>query len=165
MKFSLNPITLSHQIREMGDPRTRDYPLVVNPLFVFTLLASYLYFVKVAGPRWMKDREPFRILNLVRVYNLALVIINTKFLYTVLRFTYLPGGYYSLWCQGITGVMTDEMRDYYRTGWVYTCVPLLRPPGHGLLHPAQEVHPPHAPAHHPPHHRNRQPVVLHPVCA
>lgn len=120
MKFSLNPITLSNQIQEMGDPRTRDYPLVMNPLFVVTLLASYLYFVKVAGPRWMKDREPFRILNVVRVYNLALVVINTKFLYTVLRFTYLPGGHYSLWCQGITGYATDEMRDYYRTGWIYT---------------------------------------------
>ncbi|KAK8779185.1 hypothetical protein V5799_019474 [Amblyomma americanum] len=120
MKYSLNPFVLSHQIREMGDPRTRDYPLVMNPLFVFALLASYLYFVKVAGPRWMKNREPFRILSIVRFYNLALVVINLRFLYVLLRFTYLPGGHYNLWCQGITGFMTDEMREFYRTGWVYT---------------------------------------------
>ncbi|XP_050028129.1 very long chain fatty acid elongase AAEL008004-like [Dermacentor andersoni] len=120
MKFSLNPVTLSYQIRQMGDPRTRDYPLVMDPLFVVALLAAYLYFVKVAGPRWMKNREPFRILNIVRVYNLALVLINLRFLYVVLQFTYLPGGHYNLWCQGITGHMTDEMREYYRTGYVYT---------------------------------------------
>ncbi|KAL3242601.1 hypothetical protein MRX96_047705 [Rhipicephalus microplus] len=120
MKFSLNPLVLSRQIREMGDPRTRDYPLVMDPLFVVTLVAAYLYFVKVAGPHWMKDREPFRILNVVRVYNLALVLINVRFLYLVLRFTYLPGGHYNLWCQGITGHVTDEMQEYYRTGYVYT---------------------------------------------
>ncbi|KAL1430377.1 hypothetical protein MTO96_015083 [Rhipicephalus appendiculatus] len=104
----------------MGDPRTRDYPLVMDPLFVVTLMAGYLYFVKVGGPRWMKNREPFRILNIVRLYNLALVLINVRFLYVVLRFTYLPGGHYNLWCQGITGYVTDEMQEYYRTGYVYT---------------------------------------------
>ncbi|XP_065311004.1 very long chain fatty acid elongase AAEL008004-like [Dermacentor albipictus] len=122
MKFSLNPITLSHQLRQLGDPRTRDYPVVTNPIFVFTLLLSYLYFVKVAGPRWMKNREPFRIINIVRFYNLLMVSVGIRFLYLVLKFTYLPGGHYSLWCQGITGHMTDEMREYYRTGWIYIAV-------------------------------------------
>ncbi|KAH7947687.1 elongation of very long chain fatty acids protein AAEL008004 [Rhipicephalus sanguineus] len=119
MKFSLNPVALSYRIRQMGDPRTRDYPLVTDPLFVFTLLLSYLYFVRVAGPRWMKNREPFRILHVVRVYNLVMVFLAVKFLVDVLPLTYLPGGEYSLWCQGITGRTSDAMRGYYRTGWVY----------------------------------------------
>ncbi|XP_050027497.1 very long chain fatty acid elongase AAEL008004-like [Dermacentor andersoni] len=122
MKFSLNPIMLSHQLRQLGDPRTRDYPVVTNPLFVFTLLLSYLYFVKVAGPRWMKNREPFRIISIVRFYNLLMISVGIRFLYLVLKFTYLPGGHYNLWCQGITGHMTDEMREYYRTGWIYIAV-------------------------------------------
>ncbi|KAH6927297.1 hypothetical protein HPB50_001562 [Hyalomma asiaticum] len=122
MKYSLNPITLSRQIRQMGDPRTRDYPLVTDPLFVFTLLAFYLYFVKVAGPRWMKDRKPFRILNVVRLYNVLMVSMGIPFLYLVLKYTYLPGGHYNLWCQGITGYMTDEMREYYRTGWIFIAI-------------------------------------------
>ncbi|KAK8765575.1 hypothetical protein V5799_031819 [Amblyomma americanum] len=119
MKLSINPFTLSEHIRQMGDPRTRDYPVVTSPLFMFTVLASYLYFVKVAGPRWMKNREPFKILSIVRIYNLILVAVGMRFLCLVLKFTYLPGGHYNLWCQGITGFMTDEMRDYYRTGWIY----------------------------------------------
>ncbi|KAL3197787.1 hypothetical protein MRX96_044717 [Rhipicephalus microplus] len=122
MKFTLNPIALSNQIRQLGDPRTRDYPVVTDPLFMFTLLATYLYFVKIAGPRWMKNREPFQIINIIRFYNLFSIAVAIRFLYLVLKFTYLPGGHYNLWCQGITGYMTDEMREYYRTGWIYIAI-------------------------------------------
>nr|XP_037277381.1 elongation of very long chain fatty acids protein AAEL008004-like [Rhipicephalus microplus] len=122
MRFTLNPVALSNHIVRMGDPRTRDYPLVTNPLFVFPMVAFYLYFVKVAGPRWMKDKKPFDVVNLVRVYNLFMVAMSIRFLYLMLPFTYLPGGHYDLWCQGITGYMDDEMRAYYKQGWVFTAV-------------------------------------------
>ncbi|CAN7998836.1 unnamed protein product [Ixodes hexagonus] len=116
----MNPITFLGEIQQMGDPRTRNYPLVVNPAFVFPLILGYLYFVKVAGPRWMKKREAFEIINIVRLYNLVMVVINAGFLYHLLRLTYLPGGRYSLWCQGITGYMDDELTGYYKYGWFFT---------------------------------------------
>ncbi|KAG0431086.1 hypothetical protein HPB47_022112 [Ixodes persulcatus] len=119
---SMNPVIFLSQIQQMGDPRTRDYPLVVNPFFVFPLIVGYLYFVKVAGPRWMKDREPFDIINIVRVYNLGMVAVNARFLYIVLKTTYLPGGRYSLWCQGITGYMDEELTQYYKDGWFFVAV-------------------------------------------
>lgn len=115
--LSWNPITLLTQVQEWGDPRTRDYPLVVNPLFVFPLIAFYLYFVKVLGPRWMKNREPFQITNIVRFYNLIMVILNANFCLMVLRQTYLPSGRYSLWCQGITGYMDERLEAAYRNGY------------------------------------------------
>ncbi|KAH9374269.1 hypothetical protein HPB48_005589 [Haemaphysalis longicornis] len=119
MNLTLNPFTLSAEMVKMGDPRTRDYPLVTNPLFIFPLLFFYLYFVKVAGPRWMENRKPFEIINVVRVYNLLMVAVSVWFLSAILPFTYLPGGHYSLWCQGITGYMTEEMRRYYKIGWIF----------------------------------------------
>ncbi|XP_050039708.2 very long chain fatty acid elongase AAEL008004-like [Dermacentor andersoni] len=122
MVFTLNPITIANSIVEMGDPRTRDYPLVLNPLFVFPLVVSYLYFVKVAGPRWMKDRKPFNIINIVRCYNLFMVAVAAVFLYLHLKMTYLPGGRYSLWCQGITGESDDELERYYKYGWFFIAV-------------------------------------------
>ncbi|CAN7998828.1 unnamed protein product, partial [Ixodes hexagonus] len=122
MTISLNPMTLLDQIEKMGDPRTREYGLVVKPLFVFPLIIGYLYFVKVVGPRWMKDKEPFQIVNLIRFYNLAMVVLNARFLYIVLINTYLPGGRYSLWCQGITGYMDDQLAHYYKSGWWYVAV-------------------------------------------
>ncbi|CAN7998834.1 unnamed protein product [Ixodes hexagonus] len=125
MNTTINTITFLSELQEMGDPRTRNYPLVMNPLFVFPLILSYLYFVKVAGPKWMKNREPFEITNLIRLYNLAMVAINARFLYILLKTTYLPGGRYSLWCQGITGDMTEEMAKYYETGWFFVSVRYL----------------------------------------
>lgn len=120
--LSMNPLTLLDQIQQMGDPRTRAYPLVVNPKFVFPLVMFYLYFVKVAGPRWMKNREPFKILNLIRFYNVCMVVVNVVYLQQHLRLTYLPGGRYNLWCQGITGKVDEEMAWYYSFGWVFVSV-------------------------------------------
>ncbi|XP_037505094.1 elongation of very long chain fatty acids protein AAEL008004-like [Rhipicephalus sanguineus] len=122
MVFTLNPITLANSIVEMGDPRTRDYPLVLNPLFVFPLVVCYLYFVKVAGPRWMRDRKPFDIINVVRLYNLFMVVVAAVFLYLHLKMTYLPGGRYNLWCQGITGETDEELVQYYKYGWFFIAV-------------------------------------------
>ncbi|XP_002400757.3 elongation of very long chain fatty acids protein AAEL008004 [Ixodes scapularis] len=122
INVSMNPITFLNEIHKRGDPRTRDYPLVVNPFFVFPLILGYLYFVKVAGPRWMKNREPFEITNIVRFYNLCMVAVNARFLYIVLKNTYLPGGRYSLWCQGITGYMDEELTEYYKGGWFFVAV-------------------------------------------
>ncbi|KAM7292692.1 elongation of very long chain fatty acids protein AAEL008004 [Ixodes scapularis] len=121
-EINMNPFIFLSQIQQMGDPRTRDYPLVMNPFFVFPMIATYLYFVKVAGPRWMKNRKPFEITNLMRFYNVAMVILNARFLYIVLINTYLPGGRYSLWCQGITGYMDDQLAEYYKSGWWYLAV-------------------------------------------
>ncbi|CAN8027081.1 hypothetical protein HPB47_022107 [Ixodes persulcatus] len=122
MMISLNPLRLAEEIEKMGDPRTREYGLVVKPLFVFPLIISYLYFVKVIGPRWMKDREPFQIVNLIRLYNLVMVVLNARFLYIVLVNTYLPPGRYSLFCQGITGYMDENLTYYYKSGWWYVAV-------------------------------------------
>ncbi|KAH9374262.1 hypothetical protein HPB48_005582 [Haemaphysalis longicornis] len=120
--MSWNPITMMAQFQEWGDPRTRDYPLVVNPMFVFPLIAFYLYFVKVLGPRLMKNREPFEITNIVRVYNVIMIVLNAKFCYLVLKHTYLPGGRYNIWCQGITGYMDEVLEEEYRHGWWYVAV-------------------------------------------
>ncbi|EEC20302.1 fatty acyl-CoA elongase, putative [Ixodes scapularis] len=118
----MNPITFFSELQQMGDPRTRNYPIVMNPLFVFPLIFVYLYFVKVAGPRWMKKRKPFEITNLIRFHNVVMVAANIRFLYLLLTKTYLPGGHYSLWCQGITGHMDEQLVKYYESGWIFVSI-------------------------------------------
>lgn len=110
------------EIRMRGDPRTRDFPIAGSPTFVFSLMIAYLYFVKVAGPRWMKDRKPFQIINLVRVYNVLMVILNAKFLWLFLSITYLPGGKYDLLCQGIPKAIDPADFPLYRQGSWYVLV-------------------------------------------
>ncbi|CAN7998833.1 unnamed protein product, partial [Ixodes hexagonus] len=66
---------------------------------------GYLYFVKVAGPRWMKNNEPFQIINLIRFYNVAMVLLKARFLYI-----------------GIMGHMTDKMAGLYKSASWYVAV-------------------------------------------
>ncbi|XP_064482565.1 very long chain fatty acid elongase AAEL008004-like [Ornithodoros turicata] len=122
MPLSLNPIQIMEDIRMKGDPRTRDIPIAGNPAFVFGLMITYLYVVKVAGPKWMKDRKPFQILNIVRVYNVLMVVLNAKFLWFALTATYLPGGKYNLLCQGISKTIDPADYDLYRDGSWYVFV-------------------------------------------
>jgi len=62
---------------EMGDPRAQKYPLMDGgPWATLTLVAGYLYFVKVWGPEYMKDRKPYDLRRVILLYNMALVILN-----------------------------------------------------------------------------------------
>ncbi|KAK8779749.1 hypothetical protein V5799_018910 [Amblyomma americanum] len=58
-------------------------------------------------------------MNLIRFHNACMVVVCAWFLYLLLKLTYLPGGRYNLWCQGVTGYMDEEMERYYRYGWFF----------------------------------------------
>ncbi|CAK1553379.1 unnamed protein product [Leptosia nina] len=60
---------------EIGDPRTKVWPLVGKPHIGMSLLVLYLFFVMKWGPAWMKNRKPFDIERLLIVYNIVQVII------------------------------------------------------------------------------------------
>ncbi|XP_064482566.1 very long chain fatty acid elongase AAEL008004-like [Ornithodoros turicata] len=122
MLSMLNPFQLMEEIRMRGDPRTRDFPVAGNPFFVFTLTLTYLYFVYVAGPRWMKYRKPFEIINLVRVYNLTMVYLNARFFWLFVSHCYLPGGKYNLFCQGISKTVDPADYELYWQGSWYVLV-------------------------------------------
>ncbi|XP_064482567.1 very long chain fatty acid elongase 7-like [Ornithodoros turicata] len=115
----LNPFQAGDAMRKRGDPRTRDmYPVMTNPVFVFSLITLYLFFVKIAGPRLMSSRKPFQLKTLIRIYNIANVVLNVTFLWTFLKHTYLPGGKYSLFCQGISeDYDPSEVQVYKRFSW------------------------------------------------
>jgi len=82
------------------DPRTKGWFLVGNTGALVALLASYVYFVKVVGPRFMKNRAPFENLKpLIRAYNLGMILVNAYLLQYLLSRTYLRD--YSWYCQGI----------------------------------------------------------------
>ncbi|XP_069697693.1 very long chain fatty acid elongase 7-like isoform X2 [Periplaneta americana] len=57
------------------DPRTRDWFLTGSPWTLFAVLGTYLFVVKVAGPRFMKDRPAYNIDGIIAVYNIAQVIM------------------------------------------------------------------------------------------
>ncbi|XP_064483364.1 very long chain fatty acid elongase AAEL008004-like [Ornithodoros turicata] len=123
MSGTFSTVNIMDSIGLKTDPRTRDlFPLLAHPLFVFLYIGSYIYTVKSAGPRWMKPRQPFQILNVVRIYNALMVIFNALFFWIVLSKTYLPGGRYSIICQGLSKTIPPEDFELYRKGSWYLLV-------------------------------------------
>lgn len=67
---------------DIGDPRTKDYPLIEGgPLPVLAIIAFYVFFVKVAGPRIMANRAPFELRTALVIYNAYNVIISVWFFF------------------------------------------------------------------------------------
>lgn len=61
---------------EHGDPRVSGYPLMRTPWPTVFITLIYYWFVRSIGPRLMRDRKPYQILPLIRVYNFAMAVWN-----------------------------------------------------------------------------------------
>ncbi|CAK8689261.1 unnamed protein product [Clavelina lepadiformis] len=86
-----------NQTMEQADPRVLEYPFMDRPgLNLFGTLL-YLYVVTYAGPKYMKNREPFNLRKLVVVYNIVMVVMSTYIFYEFLASGWAAG--YSLLCQ------------------------------------------------------------------
>lgn len=58
-------------------------PLLTSQRPTLILLASYLLFIKVIGPKIMENRKPFDLRGAIRVYNI------TQIIYNVLMFSFV----------------------------------------------------------------------------
>lgn len=65
------------------DPRTNDWPLISSPVPGLTILGAYLYFILSWGPRYMANRKPHKLENVLIAYNLIQVIVSTYIFYEV----------------------------------------------------------------------------------
>ena len=61
---------------ELRDKRMDGLPLMGNPIYTIFLCALYVYVVKVAGPKYMKDRPPMNIKKFMVGYNAFQVILS-----------------------------------------------------------------------------------------
>ena len=65
------------------DPRTNNWPLISSPVPGLTILGAYLYFILSWGPRYMANRKPYKLENVLIAYNLIQVIVSTYIFYEV----------------------------------------------------------------------------------
>ncbi|KAL1419156.1 hypothetical protein MTO96_005263 [Rhipicephalus appendiculatus] len=104
------------------DPRTEGWGGIEDARIVFPLLIGYVYFVKIAGPRWMRDRKPFDLRWAVLTYNALTVLANAYFAVKLFGLTY-GSGHYSLFCQGINYQSpTETDMAILKLGWWYSFV-------------------------------------------
>lgn len=74
---------------DLGDPRTNDWPLLGSPIPGLLILASYLFFVLYAGPRYMTNRKPYNLNNILVVYNAIQVYVSVWIVWEALDAAWL----------------------------------------------------------------------------
>ncbi|KAJ8954317.1 hypothetical protein NQ318_005904 [Aromia moschata] len=65
----------------MKDPRTSDWPLMHSPVPTVIMVLGYLYVILFLGPRMMENRKPFKLREVLIVYNGAQVLYSLFMLY------------------------------------------------------------------------------------
>ncbi|XP_075236420.1 very long chain fatty acid elongase AAEL008004-like isoform X3 [Lycorma delicatula] len=68
-----------------GDPRTANWFLMSSPLPTLAICLSYVYFVKVLGPKLMENRKPFLLKNVLIAYNLFQVVFSSWLFYEMVN--------------------------------------------------------------------------------
>ncbi|CAB1324656.1 unnamed protein product [Coregonus sp. 'balchen'] len=66
------------------DPRLWGYPLMQSPVNMTAILLTYIFFVLVAGPRFMANRKPFQLKEAMITYNFTMVAMSTFIVYEFL---------------------------------------------------------------------------------
>ncbi|XP_077561140.1 very long chain fatty acid elongase AAEL008004-like [Haemaphysalis longicornis] len=100
------------------DARSQGWFLTGHLPSLLALLALYVYGVKVAGPRAMKDRQPFNIRWLVLGYNLFMVLNCAFFLVEFVRLAFIENGY-SLLLQEVDSTMRPATLRLVSLSWWY----------------------------------------------
>lgn len=98
-----------------GDPRTNSWLLMSSPFPTLAICLSYVYLVKVLGPRLMENRKPFELKTVLIVYNLFQVIFSSWLFYEIAMSGWFTGRY-SLQCQPV-----DDSDDPETTRMVHAC--------------------------------------------
>lgn len=66
-----------------SDPRTSNWPLMQSPIPTVALVLTYLYVILWLGPRLMANRKPFKLKEVLFVYNGAQVLLSLYMFYEV----------------------------------------------------------------------------------
>ncbi|KAK7871574.1 hypothetical protein R5R35_010371 [Gryllus longicercus] len=96
--------TYKYIIYDLCDPRAFQYTYLASPWPASIILFAYIYFIKVCGPRFMKDRQPYNIDWLMHLYNLSQLYWNT-YLFSYIYDIYKAAQEYkdfSFWCMPVT---------------------------------------------------------------
>lgn len=68
------------------DPRAKTFPLMDNPLATFGMVITYLAWVLIIGPIYMRDRKPMNLRNTLIAYNAGQVLLSAYMFYEVILF-------------------------------------------------------------------------------
>ncbi|KAI4504009.1 hypothetical protein M0802_000480 [Mischocyttarus mexicanus] len=97
------------------NPRVANFPLMKDPFAVTLILFAYLVFVLHIGPRYMKNRKPYKLNNFLILYNGLLAIASGVTCYGILTSGYTTN--LSLGCEPY--YISYEPEPLRMAGWVW----------------------------------------------
>ncbi|KAF2881321.1 hypothetical protein ILUMI_24851 [Ignelater luminosus] len=102
-----------------GDPRTANWLLMSSPFYTLGICLSYVYIVKVLGPKLMENRKPFQLKNTLIAYNLFQVIFSAWIFYEIGMSGWLTGRY-NFRCQPVDySNHPNSIRMTHAAWWYY----------------------------------------------
>ncbi|XP_026751476.1 elongation of very long chain fatty acids protein AAEL008004-like [Galleria mellonella] len=102
-----------------GDPRTNPWFLMSSPFPTLIICLSYVYLVKVLGPRIMANRKPYELKNILIFYNFCQVIFSAWLFYEIGSGGWFTGRY-SYRCQPVDHSKNPQtMRMVHACWWYY----------------------------------------------
>jgi len=102
---------------EKRDPRMDGLPLLNSPLPTALICMCYVFIVKVAGPRFMQNREPYNIRTFLVIYNALQVALSAYIVYWCIQ-----GGWFwkhSFICQPVDYSNSREALAETHVSYVY----------------------------------------------
>ncbi|KAL6254964.1 hypothetical protein P5V15_014306 [Pogonomyrmex californicus] len=68
---------------ELSHPRTREWQ-ILSPYLILLITLGYIYFILYAGPRYMKNRPPYKLRNFILLYDFIQIVTNAWFVMELL---------------------------------------------------------------------------------
>ncbi|XP_031826921.1 very long chain fatty acid elongase 7 [Nomia melanderi] len=81
------------------DPRTADMFLMSSPGPLIMIIVTYIYFSTNIGPRYMRDKKPYELRNVMILYNFSQVLLSMYLFYEGMVSGWLHD--YSFTCQPV----------------------------------------------------------------
>jgi len=102
---------------DLRDPRTDTYPLMSSVWPTVLMCLAYVYIVKFAGPRFMKNRPPYEIKTIIVGYNLFQTLFS---LWGFIQgWKFFVTGHYSWTCQPIDYSDDPEALRALNMAWLF----------------------------------------------
>ncbi|XP_011301940.1 elongation of very long chain fatty acids protein AAEL008004 [Fopius arisanus] len=117
MSIVMQYVDRFHEILDKNaDSRTTNWFLMSSPFPTLFICLSYVYIVKVIGPKLMENRKPFQLKNVLIAYNLIQVIFSTWLFYESLMGGWW--GHYSFRCQPVDYSNSPTAIRISMAGWL-----------------------------------------------
>ncbi|XP_050542564.1 elongation of very long chain fatty acids protein AAEL008004-like [Daktulosphaira vitifoliae] len=102
---------------QYGDSRTNNWPLVQGMTSTLTCVAIYLYLVLYLGPKFMENRKPFKIMPIIKVYNILQLIACITIFYMIIISGWTTE--YTLGCEPVEHTSPTSNRLAKLFWWTY----------------------------------------------